>query len=224
MGAEDLASSGVYAFQAARRPLPSAGEVEAALREVLARPEFQPGREEPVRSLLARAIRALFRWLDAVIPDVPPLPGGPLLNAIAVAALAGAALLVARRLALRRRRPTARREAAASPETGEASVRRTAEEWEEHAHSLLAAGRSREAALALHQAVLRRLADAGLIRFHVSKTPGDYEREVAGAPVARPYVAFRARFEPVAFGPVAAREGDVPALFALAREAAPSHG
>lgn len=213
--------------QARQAAPPAAEEVAVALREVLARPEFQPAAGRPGRGLWARAIRWLFDALDRLLPDIPSLPGGPILNAIAIAALAAGAFVLVRRLARNRRRRGAPAPAMARGESApptEPALERTAEEWEARARELLAAGHPREAALALYQAVLRRLADAGLIRYDTSKTPGDYRREMADAPAAAGYVAFLRRFEPLAFGRVPERDGDVPTLLTLAREAAPGHG
>ena len=206
---------------------PSAEEVADALLEVLARPEFQPARAEPARGLLARAVRWIVEALGRLIPEVPTLPGGPILNAIAIAALAVGAALVAPRLVSGRRgrrRPAGASAPGDQPATTGTAIERTAEEWEARARQHLASGQAREAALALYQAVLRRFADAGLIRYHTSKTPGDYRREIAGAPVAGPYAAFLRGFEPLAFGRVPQAEGALPGLFSLARDAAPSHG
>ncbi len=214
-------------------PPPTAGEVAEALRAVLARPEFQPGLERPGQGLLARVVRWLFDLVDRLLPDIPALPGGPLLNAIAVAGLVAGAVLLVRRLVRDRARRRGRIPATASGESApslEPALERTAAQWEARARELLAAGRAREAALALYQSVLRRLADAGLIRYHTSKTPGDYRREIAGAPAAGAYAAFLRGFEPLAFATIGIGDrvelldrADVPALFTLAREVA-QHG
>jgi len=198
--------------------LPAADEVAATLRDVLSRPEFQ--RAEESESLLGRLYRWLAEWLTRHPIDLPSLPGGIVVDVLTTAGLAVAAALLLRTLVRNRARRGARFAGVAPGGIpAETAIDRTAEEWEARARDLAAGGHARDAALALYQSVLRRLADAGLVRYHASKTPGDYRHEVRGREVARPYATFLARFEPIAFGRVAG--ADVAALFPLARAAAP---
>jgi hypothetical protein len=205
----------------AQRPLPPSDHVAATLREVLARPEFQ--RAEDSESLLGGLYRRILRWFAEHPIDLPALPGGNVVNALAIMVMVIALALGVRSLArsrARRRPPAAR--TTGSGGTVEAAVDRTAEEWEARARELAAAGHARDAALALYQAVLRRFADAGIVRYHASKTPGDYRREMRGQEVVRPYGDFLADFEPIAFGRSAGVE--IGALFPLAAAAAPGRG
>lgn len=74
-------------------------------------------------------------------------------------------------------------------------------DWERRARAAAAGGRWRDAAMALYQAVLHRLADGGHVRLEPSKTPGDYRREVRGDPaVVGRMATFIGAFEAVAFG------------------------
>ncbi|HEU0016577.1 MAG TPA: DUF4129 domain-containing protein [Longimicrobium sp.] len=77
---------------------------------------------------------------------------------------------------------------------------RTADEWEAEARRAAAAGRLREAAVALYQALLLRLEAAGAVRYDPAKTPGEYRREARAHPQARALGGFLRLFEPVAFG------------------------
>lgn len=203
--------------------LPSADEVATTLRDVLSRPEFQ--RVEESESILGRMYRWLLEWFARHPIELPSLPGGAVVDVLAIAVMAAAVALLLRTFvrhrARRGTRPTRVAQGAPRPET---AIDRTAEEWEARARELAATGQARDAALALYQSVLRRLADAGFVRYHASKTPGDYRREVGGREVARPYAAFLAGFEPIAFGPGSGAGADVAGLFPLARAAAPHHG
>lgn len=203
--------------------VPAADEVAATLRDVLSRPEFQRAQES--ESLLGRLYRWLAEWLARHPIDLPSLPGGIVVDVLTTAVLALAVALLLRTLVRNRARRGARVAGAVPGELpAQAAIDRTAEEWEACARELAAGGHARDAALALYQSVLRRLADAGLVRYHASKTPGDYRREVRGREVARPYATFLTRFEPVAFGRVTGAGADVAALFPLARAAAPDRG
>jgi hypothetical protein len=78
---------------------------------------------------------------------------------------------------------------------------RTAPEWEEEAARAAAAGRFRDAAVALYQALLLRLEAGGVLRYDPAKTPGDYRREARRDPrAAGALTAFLRGFEPVVFG------------------------
>jgi hypothetical protein len=68
----------------------------------------------------------------------------------------------------------------------------------------LARGGDHDAAChALYAAVLDELVRRGAIRFHPSKTIGDYARELArrGAPAAPAFLAFARQFERIVYGP-----------------------
>jgi hypothetical protein len=72
----------------------------------------------------------------------------------------------------------------------------------ESARALAASGRHVEAAHALYAAVLDRLASRGWIRFHTSKTSGDYARELRlkGLPAHATFRAFATRFDHLIYG------------------------
>ncbi len=78
---------------------------------------------------------------------------------------------------------------------------RTPAAWEAEARRLADAGRLREAAVALYQALLLRLDARGVVRYDPAKTPGEYRREARrDAAGAAALGAFLRAFEPVAFG------------------------
>lgn len=130
--------------------------------------------------------------------------------------IVGAWLVVTARDAWRARERR-RREAPAAAPPGPVG----AEAWERRAREAAAAAHWREASLALYQALVLRLDEAGAVRYDPSKTPGDYRREARRAPaMARALDAFLRPFEPIAFG---GRTADA-AAYAVLRAAAEEAG
>jgi hypothetical protein len=85
--------------------------------------------------------------------------------------------------------------------------------WEAAARAAAAAGRFRDAAIALYLAAVLRLEERGILRYHAGKTPGDYRAEARLHPESRgPFDTFIRQFLPVAFG---ARTPDAAAFHAL---------
>lgn len=189
-------------------PSLSRAEVEAALREVLARPEYAP----PEPPLLVRWMGAAQDWLathvwpllDRLIPR-PDLEHPGWETAARVALFAGALLGVAlilylAVLAVRAWRQRRRRARRAEPVRPRAPL--TAGEWDAMARAAAGRGEWRSAAMALYQAVLLRLGESGAVRVEASKTPGDYRREVrqARSDLLPRLEAFLRWFERVAYG------------------------
>lgn len=204
---------------------PGVAEVDRVLEEILARPDFA----SPPRAPLWRALGAAWDWFWARLGDLLEwlVPGIDSVSApwsvggrvvLAVLAVVGVALLLhLGRLgmaSLRRRGPAGRR----SAETGTSDDPVDAEGWEARARSAAERGRFRDAAVALYQAVIHRLAREERVRFDPGKTPGDYRREVGDDPRAGPLLeAFVRRWEPVAFGRTSAGPGSWDELLGLAR-------
>ncbi len=193
---------------------PGPGAVDSVLARVLARPEFAA----PTESALRAGLRRLGDWLLARLAELlrwlfPRLGAGGELGgyrriALGVLAVLGALLLawIAYLIWRNRRRRRARPGAAE-----EAARPLTASEWEARARAAGAAGQWREAALALYQAVIYRLAERGAVKLDPAKTPGDYRRETRRREVGPGLEGFLRAFEPVAFG------ADRPAAEAYAR-------
>ncbi len=195
---------------------PTAGEVERALAEVFARPEFSP--REP--SLLARSLSRALQWIADLLPR-PTLSEGNarlvwwIVIAIILVATAALALRLARGLA---RWWRARERSKVVGVAGGLVAVKPAADWEAAADTAAAEGRWREAVLALYQALLLRLDTAGALRYDPAKTPGDYRREVRRDQRARGALnAFLGPFEPIAFG---ARPADAAAFERLRTTAA----
>jgi hypothetical protein len=200
---------------------PGAHEVEEALARVLSRPEFAPA--EPSRflawldGLLQEVLRAFASLLDRL--NLAPAGGTLFAWGIRVLLVITAGLLVLHLVtSLAGVRPRPR---AGGPVRSTLRGDGEPEGWRAVAQRAAAAGRFREAVLALYQALLERLQEQGLLRYHPAKTPGDYRREI------RPHLdragnleRFLRIFESVAFG---AREPDLETferLESLARETA----
>jgi hypothetical protein len=181
---------------------PDAAEVGRALDRVFDRREFTTRELPGVLQLLRDTWDAFRSWVSSqllrMLPDsVPPAVGWLILGLLVLLAAWSLAVLVRGELARRRpRRPGVGGAVAAAP------VPRDAAAWEAAARDAAAAGRFRDAALALYVATVLRLEERGTVRYHSGKTPGDYRREAKADPTAGPsFDLFIRQFLPVAYGP-----------------------
>ncbi|HEX2078152.1 MAG TPA: DUF4129 domain-containing protein [Longimicrobium sp.] len=184
--------------------LPSAAQVDEAVRRVYTRPELQPREPGPLdgfREWRRRLWARLGEWFASFgdLRSESPVVYWLVIGVLAAAGLAILFFLVRNTLArLEERGAAPRRVRPAGPVNARA---RTAAEWEEEARRAAAAGRFRDAAVALYQALLLRLESAGVIRYDPAKTPGDYRREARRDPrAAGALTAFLRGFEPAVFG------------------------
>lgn len=182
--------------------LPAAADVERALAEVYARPEFAP----PVQRWsfwrwLGELLEPLFRRIAESLRGFRGLgDSAPVIYWVAVALLGALAAFLLVHL-VRSSLAAMGGERAAAPRPEGAGALRGAGDWEAEARRAAGEGRLRDAALALYRALLLRLDARGFVRFDPSKTPGDYRREVRPHPeAARTFSTFLRGFEPVAFG------------------------
>jgi hypothetical protein len=182
--------------------IPSAAQVQEAVERVYARPEYQV--RHGFREWLAGVLNDVLAWLSdrlsgfGELRTTHPLIWWLVIGWLAASALALLAHIVWSTLQAARR---ADEPAAAADATSKRPRPRSAGEWEAEAARLAAAGRLREAAAALYQALLLRLDGRGAVRFDPAKTPGDYRREARAHPdAARALGGFLRLFEPVAFG------------------------
>jgi hypothetical protein len=204
-----------------QRASPGASEVEDALARVLARPEFAPTEPSRLAAWMGRLLEELGRAYGSLLERLSLAdPGGSLLAwGLRVLLVIAAGLLVLHLVnslaGVQPRRHRVRPLASAVGAGGEQ------EGWRGAARRAAAEGRFREAVLALYQALLQRLQEQGLVRYHPAKTPGDYRREMRPHPArASTLEHFLRTFEPVAFG---AQEPDrevFERLEVLARETA----
>ena len=186
-------------------PAPTAAQVDQALRRVYARPELQPREPGPMdgfrewrRQLFARLGEWLGRFGD--LRSDNPVVYWLVIGVLVAAGLAIVGYLLWNTLTRLQERGTAPPRTAGAPDAVNARAR-TAAEWEDEARRAASAGRFREAAVALYQALLLRLEAAGALRYDPAKTPGDYRREARRDPrAAGALTAFLRGFEPVVFG------------------------
>ena len=183
--------------------LPAAAEVQAAVERVYARRELtppEPGLFDPVTDAIGRVwswIGGLFGRFGELRDTAPPLYYGVLAVLVALGVAILAFFLYNTFSRLGDADHPARVRIAGPP----GARPRSAAEWEEEARRAAGAGRYREAAIALYQALLLRLEAAGAVRYDPAKTPGDYRREARPHERgARALAAFLRGFEPVAFG------------------------
>jgi hypothetical protein len=181
---------------------PDAAEVGRALDRVFARREFTTGELPGLLQLLRDTWDAFRSWVSSqllrMLPDsVPPALGWLVLGLLVLLAAWSLAVLVRGELA--RRRP--RREAAVGAVPAVPGPRHAAA-WEAAARDAAAAGRFRDAALALYVATVLRLEERGAVRYHSGKTPGDYRGEAKADPTTGPrFDLFIGQLLPMAYGP-----------------------
>ncbi|HEX6040897.1 DUF4129 domain-containing protein [Longimicrobium sp.] len=180
-------------------------EVRAALERVYARPELaprQPGLMDGFNEFMRRLFGRIGDWFDSFgnLRSENPVVYWLVMGALILLGLAIVAYFVRNTLLRLEDRGAAPR--ATRGKSGAIDARaRTAGEWEEEARRAAAAGRFRDAAVALYQALLLRLEAAGVLRYDPSKTPGDYRRESRKDPrAAGALTTFLRGFEPVVFG------------------------
>jgi hypothetical protein len=185
--------------------IPTAAQVDEALRRTYARPELKP--REPGA---LDGVRAWWRDFWARIGDWLGGLGelrseSPFLYWLMIAVLVGVGLsilgyLLWSTLVRMEERGSVGGTAPARSAVPNARAR-SAGEWEEEARRAAGDGRYREAAVALYQALLLRLEAAGAVRYDPAKTPGDYRREARRDPrAAGALTAFLRGFEPAVFG------------------------
>jgi hypothetical protein len=165
-------------------------QVHDTVAAIVAQPAYRAER----RSLLARFIRLVADQFEKLLDAVRGSLDARVVIAVAVAAIV---LVIAARVAMDRRAAARRaRHAARFRATG---GRRDA--WAE-ARASASAGNYAEASHAIYVAVLEVLTTAGVVRYHRSKTAGDYARELrhAGSPLAGDFRMFGRGFDHLAFG------------------------
>jgi hypothetical protein len=205
--------------------LPTAAQVQQALAEVYARPEFRE-QKHGFGEWLMQKLAAAVQWIGRHLSWLSELRHtNPTLFLMIVVWLVATALAIVVHLVWTAVQVARRGEATPAGDAGGKKPKpRTAADWEAEAARLAADGKLREAAAALYQALLLRLDAVGVVRFDASKTPGDYRREARKHPeAARALGGFLRIFEPVAFGGRALDGEGWERLRAAAAEG-PAHG
>jgi hypothetical protein len=185
--------------------IPTAAQVDEALRRTYARPELkprEPGALDGVRAWWRELWSRIGHWLGG-LGDLRS--DSPVLYWLMIAVLVAAGLAILGYLlwsTLLRMEERGAIAPTAAGRSGAPNARaRSAAEWEDEARRAAGQGRYREAAVALYQALLLRLEAAGAVRYDPAKTPGDYRREARRDPrAAGALTAFLRGFEPAVFG------------------------
>jgi hypothetical protein len=185
--------------------LPTEAQVRAALERVYARPELAPPAPGPldgVRAAIGRLLGRIGQWFNSFgdLRSDSPIVYWLVMGALIALGLGIIGYFIYNTL-LRLGNADPAPRAARGPAGAIDARARTAGEWEEEAARAAAAGRFRDAAVALYQALLLRLEAAGVVRYDPAKTPGDYRREARRDPRASGALSsFLRGFEPVVFG------------------------
>lgn len=160
---------------------PAYAEVARALEDVLASPDFRQVEPSAFQSWLTAAWEALTDLLRTIPLQVPEGAGAAAawLLAVALAGLSAVALTLLLGRWIARLLNDRGGRGAGPPDNNGAAQPATAAEWARLAAARAAEGDLRAAATALYQGVLRVLDGKGVVRFHRSKTPGEYMVEAA---------------------------------------------
>jgi len=185
-------------------------QVHDTIAAIVAQPAFATVQRE---SLFDR----FLRFLIAEISELVRLARGSIDGRIIVAA-AGLVigLIVLSRIVADRRLATRRRFRRTA-----ASHRSRRDAWAA-ARELAAQGEFADASHALYSAVLETLSQSGTIRFHASKTAGDYAHDLrrAGAPIASDFRSFARELDRVVYGRVRVSRSEFDGLLQAAEEIA----
>jgi hypothetical protein len=182
------------------------GQVHDTVAAIVAQPAYRAER----RSLFMRLLRLIFDKIEQLLHAVRGSLDARVVIAVTVIAIV---LVIAARVAIDRR-AAARRARNPSRLSGSSRQR---DAWTE-ARRFAESGNFTEASHALYVAVLESLTGAGVVRYHRSKTAGDYARDLrrAGSPIAADFRAFGRSFDRLAFGQTPISREDYERLAALA--------
>ena len=149
----------------------------------------------PVRqSIVGRLLLSIFRWFRDLFMQIKAWPAAPYLLIIAVVLLI---LVVAGRIMIDQRTKASRAAGA-----GLRALAGEARDYWALAAQLDASGKYLEACHAVYIAVFDTITRSGLVRFHASKTSGDYARELRrrGWPQAADFASFARQSERCIYG------------------------
>lgn len=187
--------------------VPAYAEVARALEDVLAGPDFRRAEPSMVEIWLIAAWEALqdvLRMIPLRIPEGGGAAAAWLLAVVLVVVSAAVlAVLLGRWVARLSNHRDGRRGGAV--DDSRSAQPTTAAEWMRLAAARTADGDLRSAATALYQGVLRVLDGKGMVRFHPSKTPGEYIVEAVrhGGEPGADAAAFLRSFQRFRFGEAA---------------------
>jgi len=165
-------------------------QVHDTIAAIVAQPDFGTVQRE---SLFGRFLRFLIAEINELFRLARGSIDGRIIVAAAVLVIG---VIVISRIVADRRLATRRR----LRSTG--GIRGSRRDAWAAARELAAQGEFAEASHALYSAVLETLARSGTIRFHTSKTAGDYARELrrADAPIASEFRSFARELDRAVYG------------------------
>jgi len=155
----------------------------------------QPAYSTPIRqSILGRLFGTLFRWFRDLLERVKSWPDARYFFIAVVVLLI---VMIAVRIVLAQQMDARRRAGA-----GLRAIHGERRDYWALAAELDGAGKHVAACHAIYFAVLDSLSRAGAVRFHASKTSGDYARELRqrSSPVAGEFAEFARQFDRSVFG------------------------
>jgi hypothetical protein len=150
----------------------------------------QPAYATPVRqSILGRVFESLFRWIRDLLERIKQWPGA---RYLLIAAIALLIIVIVGRIVIAQQMEARRRAGA-----GLRAIGGERRDYWALAAELDAAGNHVGACHAIYIGVLDALSRAGAVRFHASKTSGDYARDLRQrqAPIASEFAAFARQFD-----------------------------
>jgi len=186
-------------------------QVHDTVAAIVAQPHFATQQRQ---SLIVRFLQFIFSEIRQLLDLMRGSIDGRI---IVVAALVVIALIVISRIVADRRLALRRR--FSSGAVGAHASRRDA--WAT-AREMAAQGHLLDASHVLYSALLETLSRSGAIRFHASKTAGDYARELrrAGAPTASDFLAFAREFDRAVYGRGTVTRAEFDALLLAAEQIA----
>lgn len=149
----------------------------------------------PIRqSILGRLLETLLRWFRDLLAEIKAWPEA---RFVLIAAVVVLVLTMAGRIVVEQRMEARRRAGA-----GLRAIGGERRDYWALAAELDAAGNHVAACHAIYIGVLDALARAGTVKFHASKTSGDYARELRqrGAPIATEFAMFAKQFDRSVYG------------------------
>jgi hypothetical protein len=190
----------------------TARQIHDTVARIAAEPVYG---SSPRQSLLGRFLRYLWSRLEAFIAF---FEGSVNARVALIAAVLLIAVMIVGRVIVARRMAEDRRRRGLG-------IRANRGEHVDYwiiARDQAANGRYADACHAVYAAVLDTYAREGIVRFHPSKTSGDYTRELrrAGVPSLADFRSFTRQFDRVIFGELSVSADDYARLRALAERAA----
>jgi hypothetical protein len=200
-------------------------EVAAALARVYARPEFADRELAPLLQWMVDTWNAIRSWIASRLLSLAQLEHtAPVLFWLVIVGLGVMLVLALGHIVFALAQAVRGQERQARADGGAAATdvaERDPTRWEHRAREAAAAGRLREAALALYHAVVLRLDQQGAVRFRPGKTAGEYRREAHASPaMGGRFDRFLRIFHPLAFG----ARGPEPAAWESLRSSAAELG